>query len=257
MTILHVTDLHFHQPWYTWLATAAPPHDLLVIAGDLLDLNHPASHQRQTDWVAEWVRAYDRPLSLCSGNHDLVWDSAHNVWWPARWLQSLAGPTTWVDGDAAEWRGVTLSHHGATGTTRAQPADIWVTHVPPLGPGVGWHHDGRAGGDPALLYSVRTYAPRLVLSGHVHRPLHWCDRFDGTLYFNPGMERAAKFPNYILIDLADGSARRVRDKGGQVEHDIVLGLAGLPSPLPPEFSPPPTGAARRQLVRETSPSLVS
>ncbi len=232
MTILHVADLHFQKPWYQWLENSAPPHDLLVIAGDLLDLSHPAPHERQVRWVTDWLRDYPRPVSVCSGNHDLVWDSEHHVWWPARWLQSLKGTDRWVDGQSGALDGVSFLNLAASGRAHTRSADIWITHAPPLGPSVGWHKDGRAGSDAKLLYSVRNHRPSVVLCGHVHSPLSWIDRFEGTLYLNPGQDLAAPFPNHVLIDFTEGSVRRVRGKNGGIHQDVIIDLSGLPTPRP-------------------------
>lgn len=230
MTILHVSDLHYNKTWYAWLAEFAPPHDLLVISGDLLDLNHPASHTRQVEWVSDWVRDFGRPLAICSGNHDLLWDAAHNVWWPARWLLDLAGPQTWVDGQTGEIEGISFFNCPATGVARGSPADVWIVHAPPEGSGVSWCQDGRGGGDPNLLYSVRKYRPRLVLCGHVHNPLSWIDHFEGGLYLNPGRDPAAAFPNHVVIDLGEGCVRREHGDGRRSSQNVLFGLVGLPEP---------------------------
>ena len=49
MTILHVSDLHFDKRWFHWLSVFAPRHDVLVIAGDLLDHAHPAAPAKQAE----------------------------------------------------------------------------------------------------------------------------------------------------------------------------------------------------------------
>jgi Icc-related predicted phosphoesterase len=58
---------------------------------------------------------------------------------------------------------------------------------------------GGDAGDPDLTASVSRYAPRLVLSGHVHDPLHWRQRDNSTLFLNPGRNAHADFPNHILV----------------------------------------------------------
>lgn len=232
MNILHVADLHYNQNWFHWISESAPEHDLLTIAGDLLDQNHPASHATQVKWVSDWVRRYDRPVVICSGNHDLVRDPEHHVWWPARWLGDVAGPRAWVDGQTADMDGFRVFSYPACGAPRGQPADAWVVHAPPVGPGVGWRDNGESGGDPTLLSAVAKHQPRIVLCGHVHSPLSWIERFDGVLYLNPGSDARGTVPNHILVDLDDGIVHRVRASGASRSVcEISGGLLSKSTPV--------------------------
>ena len=83
MTILHVTDFHFNKRWFDWLVQSAPPHDLLVMSGDMLNLAIDTPQRKQIEWVSEWIESYPRPMCICSGNHDLEWDADAEHWKPA------------------------------------------------------------------------------------------------------------------------------------------------------------------------------
>lgn len=199
MTILHASDFHFNQHWFDWLLHHAPAHDLLVISGDLLDLSSATPHLRQISWVSDWLNDYPRPMCVCSGNHDLEWDAETERWLPAYWLRDLVNPQVWSDGQRVTIDGTSLLNIGCTTKPKGGEADVWVVHAPPSRTLVATRRDGVDYGDPDLIAAVRRHAPRLVLSGHVHAPLHWREQSNSTLYLNPGRNAAAPFPNHILI----------------------------------------------------------
>lgn len=208
MTILHVTDFHFNKRWFDWLLHRAPPHDLLVMSGDMLDLSSATPQRRQIAWVSAWINDYPRPLCLCSGSHDLEWDSAAKRWTPAYWLRNLANPKVWSDGQRVEMNGVSLLNIGFTTQPKGGDADIWVVHAPPSRTLVATRTNGADAGDPRLVFPAQRHAPRLVLSGRVHDPTHWCEYREPTLFLNPGRgPDAAPFPHHILVQTERMSCR--------------------------------------------------
>lgn len=233
MIILHVTDLHFNQRWFDWLAQRAPAHDLLVISGDLLDLACATPASRQAAWVTAWAQNLVGPMCVCSGNHDLEWDSALERWRPAGWLREMAGPTRWVDGQSGTLGGFRFLSIGCTARPKGGEADLWVVHAPPVGVLTGRRVSGRDAGDPELAARVARFSPRIVCSGHVHDPIHWCTRAAGTLYLNPGRAADASIPNHILIDTERMHARGVL---GCLVAETRAGRAE-PERLPPAAVP--------------------
>jgi Icc-related predicted phosphoesterase len=217
MTILHVTDFHFNQRWFHWLLHRAPAHDLVVMSGDMLDLSAATSPGRQIEWVSDWLNDFPRPISVCSGNHDLEWDAAAERWTPAYWLREIANPRVWTDGQRVELDGLSVLNIGATMQPKGGEADVWVVHAPPSKTLVATRTSGADAGDPDLVASVRRYAPRLVLSGHVHRPVRWRQHRDATLFLNPGRSPGGTFPNHILVRTDDLSCRLIRadHEGGE------------------------------------------
>lgn len=199
MILLHVTDFHFNKRWFDWLLHRAPPHDLVVMSGDMLDLTIATPQQKQIEWVSAWLNDFPRPLVVCSGNHDLEWDSAHARWTPAYWLRDIVNPLVWTDGQRVRFDGLSILSIGATTRPKGSPAHVWVVHAPPTGTLVATRTNGDDAGDPDLISPVRRYAPRLVLSGHVHLPLSWQAHGDRTLFLNPGCNPEAPFPNHILV----------------------------------------------------------
>lgn len=199
MTILHVTDFHYNTRWFDWLLDKAPPHDLLAISGDLLDLTAATPHRRQIAWVSAWLNDYPRALCVCSGNHDLEWDEESERWAPAYWLRDLVNPNVRIDGQRIVMDGLSVLSLGCTSRPKGGRADVWVTHAAPSGTRVSARSVGTDGGDPELIAAVRRHAPRLVLSGHVHDPVEWRHATPTTLYLNPGRSPNAAFPNHILV----------------------------------------------------------
>lgn len=225
MTILHVSDFHFNTRWFDWLLQQAPPHDLLVMSGDMLDLAGATPHRKQIEWVSSWLREYNAPLSLCSGNHDLQWDASAERWTPAYWLRDLAGAQTWTDGQRVSLDGLTVLNIGCTTRPKGSAADVWVVHAPPARTLVAARLTGGDGGDPDLIGPVKRYAPRLVLSGHVHNPLHWCEHGEQTLYLNPGHSPGAPYPNHILIQTDRMRCRYVTARQRDTHADESFGAA--------------------------------
>ena len=74
MRILLVADLHYTLPQLDWLVGAASDFDLVVMAGDHLDISSTVSLESQTVVIARYIgllRAVG-PVAVSSGNHDLT-----------------------------------------------------------------------------------------------------------------------------------------------------------------------------------------
>lgn len=211
MILLHTADLHFNRRWFRWFLNDAPEHDLLVISGDILDHHGKHSLSRQIEWVTRWVRDYAKPVALCSGWQDLIWDAEDELWTPAYWLRGLAGPGVMVDGQRASLRDLSLQCIPATARTRSASADLWIVHAPPAGTGAARRRNGRDGGDHALAAAIAAHQPRWVLCGRVHDPVQWNCFVGDTLVLNPGRDPLARFPNHILLDTETGAICHVRD----------------------------------------------
>src|SRR3978361_2156627 len=70
---LVVADLHYSLPQFDWLLSAAPNFDLVIFAGDALDIASLVDFRAQIVVVRKYLElrpGVTRGI-LCSGNHDL------------------------------------------------------------------------------------------------------------------------------------------------------------------------------------------
>ena len=227
MTILHVTDFHFNKRWFDWLLHRAPAHHVVVMSGDMLDLSIATPHRKQIEWVSQWLDEFPRPLCVCSGNHDLEWDSEAERWTPAYWLRDLDNPAVWSDGQRVVLNGTSFLNIGATTRPKGGNADVWVVHAPPSRTLVARRPNGGDAGDPDLISPVRRYAPKLVLSGHVHSPSSWRELRNETLFLNPGRSTDEWIPNHILVRTEQMSCELISVSSGIVRDREFLVPAGI------------------------------
>jgi Icc-related predicted phosphoesterase len=243
MKILVAADLHYALKQYDWLKSVAADFDVVVLAGDLLEI--ASSVERRAQIVV--VRAYLEELVartrvvVCSGNHDLDSRNPEGEL-VARWIEELAeigvtadrGSVTlggtlitvcpWWDGDVTREE---IGRQLAADALKPRDRWIWVYHAPPAESPVSWsgrrHH-----GDEALTTWIRQYAPDFVMSGHVHHAPFvdggsWADRLDATWVFNTG-QQIGPTPANIALHLTHGEAIWTSLEGCQ-----ILSLVDSPS----------------------------
>lgn len=216
---LLVSDLHYDLRKLDWVLAGAADVDLLVIAGDLLDVASSVPLDAQIAVVLEYLgRFSERTTTVaCSGNHDL--DHRNQSGEKATgWMAEARARGTAVDGDTvrvgdwsvtacAWWEGPeTLRDLEAAldGAFQARAAHwMWVWHGPPEGP-LSWtgsrHH-----GDPELPRLLDRFGPDLVLCGHIHEAPYkagggWFERRGRTWLFNGGHQRGP-VPAHVSLDL--------------------------------------------------------
>src|ERR1700688_1328616 len=73
MRCLIVADLHYSLPQFDWLLSAAPQFDLVIFAGDALDIGSAGDLLAHIWGVKKYLGglAGKTRVILCSGNHDL------------------------------------------------------------------------------------------------------------------------------------------------------------------------------------------
>jgi len=219
MKWLIISDLHYALRQYDWVAHVAPDFDVVVIAGDLLDVRSAVPIPAQATAVAAQLAkiASRGTLAAASGNHDLdSRDAAGEK--SASWLQGVRTSGVHVDGDSLIvgdtvvticpwWDGPTgrqeLEERLAAEAARNHEQWVWVYHSPPAGSPLSW--DGRREyGDDALSEWIARFEPDFVLTGHIHQAPFanggaWFDRIGKTYVFNPGRE-PGPVPTHIVID---------------------------------------------------------
>lgn len=234
MRCLVVADLHYSLPQFDWLVDVAPLFDVVILAGDALDVGSLVDFRAQGVVVQKYlerVAAITRVI-LCSGNHDLDERSPEGEK-IARWVSEahrlgiacdgdslMIGDTfftvcPWWDGPMVRERiGRQIEAAAAQRTGRW----IWVHHAPPANSPTSWA-GSRFLGDVELKQWIEGYKPDLVFSGHVHqspfiRDGSWYDRLGDTWVFNAG-HQFGRPPAHIAIDFNENTAYWLSAAGKQ------------------------------------------
>jgi Icc-related predicted phosphoesterase len=246
MKWLLVSDLHYGLRQYDWVAEVAAEFDVVVIAGDLLDIRSAVPIPAQTAAVsAQIARIGSRgTLAASSGNHDLDdRDAAGEK--TALWLQRARSVGVHVDGDSIMvgstlvtvcpwWDGPAgrqeLEDRLIAESDRDKHRWAWVYHSPPTGSPLSW--DGRREyGDEALAEWIGRFEPDFVLTGHIHQAPFangggWSDRIGRTWLFNPGRE-PGPVPAHIVVDFETGLATWFSSEGPEsLALDAGVSLTG-------------------------------
>jgi Icc-related predicted phosphoesterase len=223
--ILLVSDLHYTLPQLDWVVRSAPSFDLVVLAGDQLDISSAVSLDAQSVVVLRYLALLHAAgrVAVASGNHDLTGPDAHGEQ-AALWLAEARAAGVPSDGDSLLigdtliticpwWDGpigrTALEARLAADALRRPARWLWVYHWPPLGSPTCW--TGRRDyGDADLKAWIARHQPDLVLAGHVHEaPFKpdgaWADRIGATWVFNAGRQ-IGPVPCHIEIDVTAGTA---------------------------------------------------
>jgi len=223
--ILLASDLHYTLPQLDWLVRAAPSFDLVVLAGDHLDIASAVPLDAQAIVLLRYMALLRAaaPLAVGSGNHDLTGPDARGEQ-AALWLPEARSAGVSIDGDSLIvgdtlitvcpwWDGpagrAALDERLAADGARRPARWIWVYHWPPLGSPTCWTGK-RHYGDADVAAWIAQHRPDIVLAGHVHEPPFkptgaWADRVGDTWVFNAGRQ-IGPVPAHIVLDLDAGTA---------------------------------------------------
>lgn len=225
MKLLVVSDLHYSLRQFDWLAANRGETDLIIIAGDLLELSSAVDQDTQATVVEQYFRRIceDVPMVVCSGNHDLLeeYDGTRS----AEWLDDLSIPGLTVDCASFEnpeirilslpWWETEEERDRAEEWLRSQhdgsdPRPVfWVHHAPPRGAKTSWN-GRRDAGDETVRRWIGEFSPAAVFSGHVHdAPYYapeggWIDQVGETVVINGGQQIGEK-PATVEVLLEDGT----------------------------------------------------
>lgn len=218
--ILLVSDLHYSLRQFDWVVDTAPEFDLVVLAGDHLDISSSVALDAQIVVVLRYLALLNVAggLAVSSGNHDLTGSDAQGER-AALWLDEARAAGVPTDGDSMLlgdtliticpwWDGPigrdAVAAQLARDAARRPAKWVWVYHWPPLGSPTCW--TGRQYyGDEELGSWIDEHRPDVVLTGHVHDPPFkrdggWADRIGQTWVFNPGRQ-IGPTPTRIELDL--------------------------------------------------------
>src|SRR5262245_9596372 len=100
MRCLIVADLHYSLPQFDWLLSAAAQFDLIIFAGDALDISSAVDFRAQIVVVKKYLTrlAAVTRVILCSGNHDLDERNAEGEK-VSRWISEVREIGIACDGD--------------------------------------------------------------------------------------------------------------------------------------------------------------
>ncbi len=239
MRLLLVSDLHYTLPQFDWVVARAADFDVVVMAGDQLDIASAVALDAQTVVMLHYFDLLHAAgqFVVSSGNHDLNGEDANGER-AAVWLEQARRRGVLTDGDAVRigdtlvtvcpwWDGP----HGRDAVAAQLAKDaanrparwIWVYHWPPLGSPTAWTGK-RFYGDDQLGPWIATHRPDVVLCGHVHQPPFkpdggWADRIGPTWVFNPGRQIGA-VPTRVEIDF-DAQRARWTSLMGVEEIDLT------------------------------------
>jgi len=223
--LLLVSDLNYTLRQFDWVVATSPPFDLVVLAGDHLDISSPVALDAQIVVVLRYLALLGSTgrLAVSSGNHDLTGSDEHGER-AALWLNDARTAGVSTDGDSLLvgdtlvtvcpwWDGPVGRESVAAQLSRdasRRPSKwVWVYHWPPLGSPTCWT-GRRHYGDEALGNWINEHRPDVVLTGHVHDPPFkpdggWADRIGETWVFNPGRQ-IGPIPTRIELDLDEQRA---------------------------------------------------
>ena len=99
MRVLLVSDLHYALPHFDWVLEQSPDFDLVVLAGDQLDLSSSVPLESQIVVIRTYAARISQQTSvvMCSGNHDLTARNQHDEK-NAPWIEAAS-----QDGVACDW----------------------------------------------------------------------------------------------------------------------------------------------------------
>ena len=237
MRCLLVSDLHYTLKQLDWVQAAAERHDVVVVAGDHLDIASTVALEAQIVVMLKYFhRAQARTkLIVSSGNHDLNATNAAGEK-VAAWMSRVRRLGVSTDGDSVEvgdtlftvcpwWDGPSTRAEVDTqlerdaGTARAARRRwAWIYHSPPDQSPTSWGGKQHYG-DTDLVAWIDRHRPDIVMTGHIHQsPFRqggsWVDRIGDTWVFNAGRQ-IGPVPCHVVIDDAEMHAMWFSLAGGE------------------------------------------
>jgi len=219
MKLLLISDLHYTLKQYDWIARVADKFDVVVIAGDHLDIASSVALDAQVVVILNYLRRLQgrSKLLVSSGNHDLTGRNAAGEK-IAHWMRRVRNLNIPCDGDSVSiddtlvsicpwWDGPETRK--VVAAQLARDADkrlkkwVWIYHAPPSESPTSWTGK-RHYGDSELRGWIGQYQPDMVLTGHIHQSPFtadgcWIDRIGTTWVLNPGRQ-IGPIPTHIICD---------------------------------------------------------
>ena len=228
MKLLTIGDLHYNMRQFDWVVANASSYDMIIIAGDLLNIAGHLDLDTQILVVNKYLQRLNAATTLlvCSGNHDGDRKGESGEFF-ADWLDTDVLDGIHGDGASLQMNGWLFSicpwWDGPVGQARvdafleaeaAKVEDAWfvIHHAPPSETRTSWNGK-RDFGDGNLRQFIFRHSPQIVLSGHIHNaPFRqengWYDKIGETWVFNAGYQMA-ELPPYLAFNLEAGKVEWV------------------------------------------------
>lgn len=225
MRLLLVSDLHYVLRQFDWVLDRASEFDVVVLAGDLLDISSLVPLETQVVAMQATIRALTERCTtiVCSGNHDLTARNVHGEK-SAPWIEAMGTNGAFVDwmtldGDDLRiticpwWDGPATRADVAEQLAGDRPDDgrrwMWIYHYPPDDSPVSWVGN-RHIGDRDLTGWIAEHRPDVVLTGHIHdAPFRdggsWSATMGTTTVINAG-RHTGPIPAHVEIDSVENRA---------------------------------------------------
>ena len=125
MKILHATDLHYNKSWFKFIKNLESNFDIVCITGDFIDAFDQAGIAPQIAYVSEWLASFNKPVFVCSGNHDVA------LAYEQEWLNDI--PNIYTDNAVKEINGVKFgcAPYLKPDYAKFTECDVLLSHVPP------------------------------------------------------------------------------------------------------------------------------
>lgn len=237
MKCLLISDLHYTLKQFDWVSNVARDFDVVVIAGDHLDISSTVEARTQIVVIMGYLKRLHlmSRLIVSSGNHDLDYRNAAGEK-VAKWMSKVRllgvatdGECLAVDGTLFTicpwWDGPQSRETVAAqlARDREKPKDywIWVYHAPPDESPTSWSGKQHYG-DADLVRWIQQHQPNIVLTGHVHQsPFRqggsWVDQLGSTWVFNAGRQ-IGPCPTHIVFDTDKQMALWFSQAGEEMVH---------------------------------------
>ena len=133
MRCLVVADLHYSLPQFDWLLAAADTFDVVIFAGDALDVGSSVDFRAQIVVVKKYLALLSERtrVILCSGNHDLDERSQEGEK-ISRWVGEVRELGIACDGDSLAI-GCSRCAHGGTVRSSRRASTCSSARRPPAG----------------------------------------------------------------------------------------------------------------------------
>lgn len=198
MQILHITDLHFNKHWFRWIEKQQDKFEVFCITGDFLDDSKNETLLEQIEWITIWMKNFQKPLFVCSGNHDI--EELENE----DWLNKILN--VYSDNSIKLINGIKFGciPFIAPDFFEFGECDVVLYHLPPSNTKTSIHNETNEDwGDKEFYRNIKSglLTPKIILCGHMHHPLDTIDKISNTTIYNTGVNKKQNIPNHHIINI--------------------------------------------------------